>query len=174
MRIIWGIAIDKDLAERAKEHFGITANPDECGYILPDGSMLDFTGRCLAGDSYCKVPDGRFRAKKGFDFLAGIRSVDHRDLWEIFSEADTPSENMYKFMEATGAVRCKPESGGAEVVSMPSPAQIRTLAYFLMATVDRGEDSMVDVVDPNGRTDYGLVPYPPTVAKLTRLFREKL
>jgi hypothetical protein len=33
------------LFKEAKERFGITYNLKEAGYVLPDGSMLDFSGR---------------------------------------------------------------------------------------------------------------------------------
>ena len=60
-----------DYFSLAKNHFGITYDIRECGYILPDGSMLDFTGS--------------HSIKKGGDssYLKGRRGVDHREIYEI-------------------------------------------------------------------------------------------
>ena len=33
------------LEEAAISHFGVTKNPHEAGYVLRDGTMLDFSGR---------------------------------------------------------------------------------------------------------------------------------
>jgi len=59
---------DIDYFALAKEHFGVTNDIRECGYILPDGAMLDFTGRHML--------------KPGTDssHLKGRRSVDHREI----------------------------------------------------------------------------------------------
>ncbi len=56
--------------DTAKAKFGTTYDMREAGYILPDGSMLDFSGR---------------HEVKGADnsFLNGRRSVDHRAILEI-------------------------------------------------------------------------------------------
>ena len=35
---------NQDYIDKAVEIFGITEDPHECGYILPDGEMLDFSG----------------------------------------------------------------------------------------------------------------------------------
>lgn len=36
---------DEQIFNKAKEHFGITDNPEKVGFILPDGSMLDFSNK---------------------------------------------------------------------------------------------------------------------------------
>lgn len=52
-----------------ESHFGRTQNPREAGYLLPDGGMLDLSGR-----HYGTKPRPGER-----DFYANQRAVDHRD-----------------------------------------------------------------------------------------------
>ena len=71
-----------DLFALAKERFGTTYDIRECGYILPDGSMLDFSGRSLMG--------------KGADssHLRGERHVDHREIYTIGWSEDGNTKNF--------------------------------------------------------------------------------
>lgn len=59
----------------AKEKFGTTYDMREAGYILPDGSMLDFSGRhqVRGGDT---------------SFLNGNRTVDHREIEDVAYDFD--------------------------------------------------------------------------------------
>ncbi len=72
---------------RAKEYFGATTNPNEAGYILPDGTMLDFSGKRFGGSP-------------------GRRELDHRDIAFAWPEDDCPGgfEAMAQVMN-WGAVR---------------------------------------------------------------------
>ena len=72
---------------RAKRYFGVTTNPREAGYILPDGTMLDFSGR-------------RFGAS------GGERTMDHREIAFAWPEEDSPGgfEGMRRVMN-WGAIR---------------------------------------------------------------------
>jgi hypothetical protein len=56
---------------RAKQYFGVTTDPDEAGYILPDGTMLDFSGKRSGG-------------------TPGKRMLDHRDIAFAWPEDDSP------------------------------------------------------------------------------------
>ena len=56
---------DADLIERAVENFGLTNDVREAFYVLPDGRMLDGSGRHRGGDE-------RSFTKQ--------RQVDHRDI----------------------------------------------------------------------------------------------
>lgn len=101
---------------RAEEHFGTTRNYDVAGYLLPDGKMLDFSGRHW-GDS-----------------SSTMRQVEHRDIQEVWE--DDESRNLSGFDEETnaianGAVRLMPESGGINLAVPPSAEQIKTLRGFI-------------------------------------------
>lgn len=85
-----------DLFTLAKERFGTTYDIRECGYILPDGSMLDFSGRSLMD--------------KGSDssHLRGERHIDHREIYTIGWSEDGETKNfdieMNEFIRL-GAIR---------------------------------------------------------------------
>jgi len=78
---------------RAKEYFGTTTSPDEAGYILPDGTMLDFSGETSAGIPILLSP---FKE----------RVLDHRDIAFAWPEDDSPGgfEAMKQVMN-WGAIR---------------------------------------------------------------------
>ena len=84
------------LFDAAKERFGTTSDLREAGYILPDGTMLDFSGRhwTEGGDN---------------SWLNGMRQVDHREISDLEFEKDgnTPSgleTDMSDFIRR-GAIR---------------------------------------------------------------------
>ena len=89
---------DADLIERAKKHFGVTKNAAEAFYILPDGTMLDGSGRHWGGDERD---------------IADQRQVDHGDVSEIMQDATSFSGAMYEFMSSTGAMRVDFNNGVA-------------------------------------------------------------
>jgi hypothetical protein len=104
--------------EFVKRHFGLTRDLREAGYILSDGSMLDLTGRHYAS-GYVRRGD-RFVPTRD-DYLAGTRSVDHRELPMEVKDAlgKRGSESMLAFMKETRALRVMPGTGFS-VVSMPT------------------------------------------------------
>ena len=78
------------LFSRAKKEFGTTDSSTEAGWILPDGSMLDFSGKREGGSP-------------------GVRHMDHREVGRVFPDKeyekyDNPSHVMMAFCWA-GAVR---------------------------------------------------------------------
>jgi hypothetical protein len=101
-----------------KDHFGLTRDLREVGYILSDGSMLDLTGRHYAS-GYVRRGD-RFVPTRD-DYLARTRSVDHREIPMEVKEAlgKSGSEAMLAFMKETRALRVMP-GVGFSVVSMPT------------------------------------------------------
>ena len=70
-----------DIFSLAKERFGTTNDIRECGYVLPDGSMLDFSGRhMVTGDT-------------DTSHLKGRRSVDHREIGDLNWDRDMTTRN---------------------------------------------------------------------------------
>lgn len=106
--------IARALIERAKDHFGITTDFRKGAWLLPDGSMLDFS-------------DGNGR-------------MDHSDIKKIFpDEIKEQDPEQYiaekdfvrkKFLEA-GAIRLVSEGGGIEIVQEPTEAQFSKIEAFL-------------------------------------------
>lgn len=77
----------------AIEHFGLTDDPQEAGYILPDGTMLDFSGKNEGNTEYSY-------------YRIGNRSRDHREVaFALGDDFPGGTEGMNAFMRLTGAVR---------------------------------------------------------------------
>lgn len=110
------------VSERAVRIFGLTDDPFEAGYILEDGSMLDFSGRRLGN-----APSGH-------------RSEDHRAICEAWPrrQFDSTTDAMTAFMAEEGAVRVSCHSRGPaghdvnlDFIYYVTPAQERTIRQLL-------------------------------------------
>lgn len=101
--------------DKAKEIFGTTSNINEAGYILPDGAMLDFSGRHALNEG------------DDDSFLRGERTSDHRDIGQIEYEKDgnTPSgvnTDMPDFIRR-GAIRIDSNAGVINLAVKPTQQQ---------------------------------------------------
>lgn len=125
------------LSLRAKAHFGTTRDPRETGFILSDGSRLDFSGRHGLGPN-----------QRSGDWLRGRRGADHREVADLIDEpVASGSRAMRLFMARTGAVRFHP-GAGFDCVAMPNARQIATAVACHRATA-AGDPLHVDVTDPD-------------------------
>lgn len=132
-------SLKETTAEERKQHdndalsyFGKTYKWSETGYVLLDGSKLDFSGRHEGG-------------------LGGYRTVDHRDIVDALGEdfgGGDYSGGMVQFMQE-GNIRISPESGGINLAVMPTKAQMDSLSDFI--SKERGA-VILDIDDANGNT----------------------
>lgn len=122
---------DNNLIERAKETFGVTRDVREAFYVLPDGTMLDGSGRHWGGDES--------------DYV-GQRQVDHGDISEVVDDSDSAADAMYKWMGRTGAMRVDFSSGVASIARKPTRDQLSVLAR-----ASRGEYLALSFNTPEGR-----------------------
>lgn len=122
---------DEKLIERAVENFGTTKNTKEAFYILPDGRMLDGSGRHWGADERD---------------IAGQRQVDHQDITEVIADYDSPSDAMYKWMGRTGAMRFDQIVGIASVARKPTPEQLK-----ILKKVSKGKYLALSLQTPEGR-----------------------
>lgn len=112
-----------DLFALAKERFGTTYDIRECGYILPDGSMLDFSGRhMVTGDT---------------SHLRGRRGIDHRDIsdlqWDKELKVRTNvNVNMADFIRS-GAIRihCSNTWSSINLFKKPTKQQANVLIRLI-------------------------------------------
>lgn len=104
-------APDGELIAKAKGNFGTTTNLDEAFYLLPDGTMLDGSGRHWGGAE---------------QEVAGRRQVDHADVSEVIDGPDG-AEAVYAFMARTGAIRMDRIVGIASAAHPPTAAQLSVL-----------------------------------------------
>ena len=104
---------NQQIFDAAKEKFGTTIDMREAGYILPDGSMLDFSGK---------------HEVRGADtsFLNGQRSVDHRAISDIaydFDEEPTGvTTDLGDFLDR-GAIRIDYNTGAINLNAAPTKEQ---------------------------------------------------
>lgn len=119
----------KGTAQFALEHFGRTYSWKETGYLLTDGSKLDFSGRHEGASG-------------------GYRTVDHRDILDIYPEETEMDGNgaMVDFMRQ-GNIRIMPEGDGINLQVQPTKAQERALDDFISKA--RGEVTL-DIDDSHG------------------------
>ncbi|NCX05673.1 MAG: hypothetical protein EBW68_07840 [Actinobacteria bacterium] len=131
----------------AKKRHGVTNDVNEAGYVLPDGTMLDFSGRADAG--YVQGSDLRFRPKTGErDYMRGERGVDHREVeWQGQPPYKETWQPMVDFMKL-GAIRMD-RSGMISIHGrfMPSAAQLRVLKDL----VTQAGGAYLDLEDSSGK-----------------------
>ena len=156
-----------DMFKLAIEHFGTTNDIRECGYILPDGTMLDFSGR--------------HTLNKGTDssHLAGRRGIDHRNVYEIGWSKDGNTKNFDFTMEdfiKLGAIRIHASKTYTSInlykkpTSQQIPLLIRLIQYA-KGCVD------VEIGDGNESLSYGEFDNAKpnaVIAKINRFFDEKI
>ncbi len=138
------LLLETGVIDQAIDLFGLTDDPREAGYILPDGRMLDFSGKNQGGQP-------------------GVRALDHRDVNAIMSAGGT--EGMNEFMRSTGAIRFHLIDGdiAASTIARMTDIQMKTLAAlsrvgsFLLFDFYSGSGTSVkyDIeIDPiNSKTD---------------------
>ena len=126
-----------DATSRAISQLGTTTSWAETGYLTPEGRQLDFSGK----------RDGGPR---------GQRSMDHREIEEIYeNEGLEGSDAMVAFM-AEGNIRISPESGGINLQTLPTKAQREKLQAFCRRY---DGEVIVDFDDAQGNTVHS-VEYP--------------
>lgn len=119
----------KALFDYAKKRFGRTFDLREAGYILPDGVMLDFSGR--------------HEMEPGSDtsYLAGYRSVDHRYVADLNYEPEDDggektgfNTDMADFINR-GAIRMDGNIGSINLTMKPTSKQ-KTILQRLIQRMD--------------------------------------
>ncbi len=110
------------------QEYGVTDDLFEAGYVLSNGTPVDFSGRSQAS-GYIRLRD-RYIPKRGPERVFG-RNLDHRQFPEGFAgllNTGNGSEMMRKFLEKTGALRVN-SSAGFSVYTLPP---VEAVASFLM------------------------------------------
>lgn len=131
---------DERLFRVAAEVMGTTGYEPEAGYILPDGTLLDFSGKREGGDP-------------------GERAMDHREIAQVYDEAkvkwrgepDGYSDAMIDFIRR-GAIRIDVRDGFAslDMQDAPTSAQWRVIEGILRDW--KPETTAIDVQNDDGNT----------------------
>jgi hypothetical protein len=136
-----------DIFQSAKKRHGVTRSIYEAGYVLPDGTLLDFSGRADAG-GFKQLKDLTFVAESGRDYMRDQRQVDHRDIeWEGMPQAREQSDGMLDFLRL-GAIRIDANSGMISMHSRakPSGAQLSVLKALVVGA----DGAYMDLEDDSG------------------------
>jgi hypothetical protein len=136
-----------DIFQSAKQKFGVTKSLYEAGYVLPDGTMLDFSGRSQAG-GFTQGADLIFRVNAGKDWMKDQRGVDHREIeWDGMPDYKEISDAMVGFLRL-GAIRIDGNSGMISMHSRakPTAAQISVLKALVVSA----DGAYVDLEDDLG------------------------
>ena len=136
-RRLFVITEDVDVIAAAKERFGVTNDIRECGYVLPSGEMLDFSGRNYGSTEY------------------GRRRLDHRDIGDLnyLEDLNTRSGldvDMEKFIRL-GAIRihCSRDWSMINLYNKPTNKQRAVLSFLI-----RYSNGCVDVEIGDGNESY--------------------
>lgn len=124
--------------EEMKSHFGTTTNFNVAGYMLKDGTMLDFSG------------------KHWGDTSSTFRQVDHRDIQEVLDDPEGMNGvGSMIAMISNGNIRLMPENGGINLSEMPNEAQMKVLERYIQNRLTH-EDRIVtlDFDEHGGDTVY--------------------
>ena len=113
----------------AKKFFGTTYDWNKTGYLLTDGSQLDFSGK-----------------HEGYD--SGMRSVDHREIENVYTDGKERLDALNDFLQK-GNIRIMPESNGINLATLPTGKQEIALRRYINRV--RGEVT-IDIDDANGNT----------------------
>jgi hypothetical protein len=121
----------QELFDAAKNKFGTTTDFREAGYLLPDGSLLDFSEKNDGGQP-------------------GTRNIDHRAVSGIMGgDYETRTDAMSDFVHS-GAIRLMPEAASINLANMPTAKQISMLRRFV--SKNDGE-VILEIDDQNGNSD---------------------
>lgn len=137
------------------QKFGTTADTREAGYILRDGTALDFSGKQAGGEP-------------------GVRYMDHSEIGRIMppaTEAADYRSSVSRFTEATGAVRFS-DAGGTLVVDIPGGLSPQQRGY-LQSAGRYSEGAVVEVFNPATREtiNYAEFDFPRDRGKYNRLLQ---
>lgn len=103
------------LFDKAKAQFGLTNNFKVAGYMLPDGSLLDFSEANDGGDP-------------------NQRSLDHREIEGIIMDEGKEYEHRWQYLADfmnEGAIRLLPEYAGINLMHAPTAEQRKRLFDFI-------------------------------------------
>ena len=115
---------DRVLIDRAKAQYGTTTDWHEAGWIMPDGTMLDLSGR-----HYAVGYEGGRPLSGQPDYLRRQRNVDHRDgLAKLVGREGDLSDQLKRFAQQSGAIRFMPDVGiSLESGQQPTEAQFTSI-----------------------------------------------
>lgn len=148
------------ITEEAVQHYGLTDDLSEAGYILPDGRMLDLSGKNQGG-------------------TPGVRSIEHRTV-AMLPSIDQPgdlSAAMTQFLNSTGAARIHYNGGPAKgegELYIHTGGEVAPGLFRELGKIFRGYGifrAYVDIENPTGQIIKGGNIINPTEGKLRKFYQ---
>lgn len=133
-----------DIFSLAKERFGTTYDIRECGFILPDGSMLDFSGRHM------------ITGNTDSSHLRGQRGIDHREIYTIGWDENEENKNFDITMEdfiRSGAIRIHFSSSWSSINLFERPTKEQENVLLRLIRMSKGNVT-VEIGDGNESLSY--------------------
>ena len=130
--------ITEEEYQTLEKHFGVTGNFRVAGYLLPNGKLLDFSG------------------KHWGDTTSRSRQVDHRDVNEVLDRGNNGFSSMVD-MIGSGNIRLMPETGGINLAVYPNEKQRRVLSIYIKQMLATEGQVIVDYDTVGGDTVYSRV-----------------
>lgn len=130
--------ITEEEYQTLEKHFGVTGNFRVAGYLLPNGKLLDFSG------------------KHWGDTTSRSRQVDHRDVNEVLDRGNNGYSSMVD-MIGSGNIRLMPETGGINLAVYPNEKQRRVLSIYIKQMLATEGQVIVDYDAVGGDTVYSRV-----------------
>lgn len=127
-----------DRVKAAKKEYGVTTDFREAGYLLPDGYMLDFSGKKEGGPSH-------------------VRYMDHREISRVFNEGEVDTKYyettpyMVKFI-SEGNIRLMDGQGVTIGEIEPTAKQYAVLKRFIDYVIDNEDFFYLDFSNSEGNT----------------------
>ena len=121
----------EQLFDNAKERFGLTNNFKVAGYMLPDGSLLDFSEANDGGDP-------------------NQRTQDHREVADLIMDEGREYEYRYEYVldfVGEGAIRMLPEYAGFQLSVPPTAEQRSRLMDYIYK---HNGEVIMEITDENG------------------------
>lgn len=122
-----------NLLDDVIKFFGLTTNPKECGFICPNGEMLDFSGRHLA----VGFLDKKFKPNRKNLIHGNIFGVNYNgfSLMEKYPQLATEGIVNYSLMKYTSVVRFDSprllSEGTVDYITKPTEKQIEVIADIM-------------------------------------------
>ena len=117
IKTVKDLPVEEQMFRKASRYFGLTNDPNFAAYILPNGKMLDFSGR-KQGNRY-----------------ATSRGLDHRNIVSALDDFKHPAagggtDGMVEFMKL-GPIRIDGNSGLIDMYTKPTPKQRNAIQAFV-------------------------------------------
>lgn len=132
-----------ELETKVMDHFGTTSDPREAGYMLQNGTMLDFSGRHDAVGYKNNKPKSGEK-----DWFRGERNIDHRDLPEGITMTDMLRSGAVRMDATAGLIDIEQETTAQQTAKLSEVMGHREFV-IVEATNAKGQRFSSEILSPS-------------------------